>query len=120
MTKEQITYILDNIDEVPGTWITMENYYRQITLKNDKSIFLSPSTIQVFFDNDDELMYARYTDDRVIKEHGVDPLKDDEVVVGLKGKAYRLKLIPWYKELNDKKFHYILKYDIIDGFLIRE
>jgi len=116
MTKTQIDLCLNELDEMANSWITFEGKLTHFSLQCDSNLFISPQTVQYYFDNTSEMMFVRHTygPAKRLKDDGVIP--DGSVSISHNGLPYIVKVEGG--GCNDNTigvFHEAISYELIVG-----
>jgi len=118
MTQAQVIYSLGVSGASLGEWLTLEGIFRYISLRSDKTIFLNPKAVQVFFSNIGEYLLVRYTNEDVTKTNLITP-PDGYVFIYHNNEKYLAKLRDGGKIDNSPEeaglYHDIIALDSISG-----
>jgi len=118
MTREQIEYSLGINGFGTGSWITLENIFKYISLRNDRTIFVNPKTVQFFFSEVGDYVFIRYTEGIPIETELV-VAPDGQSLVYHDGKNYLIPICSGGKiDSSDEEvgtFHDLISFECVVG-----
>lgn len=100
-----------------NTWTGLHGAFSRIGFFSNENLFLDAYTEQLYFDQENGLMYARFTDGSKKEISKKETLGEREVEVDIGTKKYKMTLLPGgMKDETVGYFHDVYAMDNIVGF----